>query len=154
MFVGLVLPNADSKFMNSPTDNQIPRLAVWFFPSIKDILFLGFLLSPLLIEVSTVLYDSDTGWHIRNGEHILLTRSLPRSDYFSYTEYGKPWYAWEWLSDVILAVVHQYTGLNGVVLWANLTFAFTFTFLFRWTVHRGGNILVCALFSSHGGLSI
>ena len=137
--------------MNRSSENQIPKLAVWFFPSIKDILFLGFLLSPLLIEVSTVLYDTDTGWHIRNGEHILLTRNLPRSDYFSYTAYGKPWYSWEWLSDVILAIVHKYAGLNGVVFWANLTFASIFTLLFRWTVKRGGNVLVCALFSGLAG---
>ena len=44
--------------------------------------------------------DSDAGWHIRTGEAILNTGTLPRTDPYSFTQGGKPWFAWEWLSDV------------------------------------------------------
>ncbi len=137
--------------MVSEDQKRPPGLARWLFPSIKDILFLGYLLGPLLVNVSQVLDDSDTGWHIRNGEHILENKYLPRADYFSYTNYGAPWFSWEWLSDVILAVIHRYTGLNGVAFWANLTFAITFTFLFWWMVKRGGNIIISVLISRIAG---
>src|ERR1041384_5331848 len=46
--------------------------------------------------------DSDTGWHIRNGEAILANLTVPHVDHFSYTREGQPWFAWEWLSDVAL----------------------------------------------------
>ena len=135
------------------TSDSKSRLTRWFFPSIKDILFLGYLFGPSLVNESGVLYDSDTGWHIRNGEHILQTGSWPHSDYFSYTNYGKPWFAWEWLADVTMATIHKYAGLNGVAIWADLTFALTFTLLFWWTARRGGNVLVCLLFSCLAGFA-
>src|SRR5262245_49796301 len=131
----------------------IPPLAQWFFPSIKDVLFLGYLFGPSLLNESGVLYDSDTGWHIRHGETILRTWALPSGDYFSYTNYGKPWFSWEWLADVLLALIHRYAGLNGIAFWANATFALTFTLLFSWTARRGGNVLVCLLFSRVAGFA-
>ena len=44
--------------------------------------------------------DSDAGWHIRTGEAILATGTLPRTDPYSFTRAGQPWFAWEWLADV------------------------------------------------------
>jgi hypothetical protein len=99
-------------------------------------------MGPSLVHESGVLNDSDTGWHIRNGEHILRTWSLPRSDYFSYTHAGKPWFAWEWLSDVFMGVVHEYLGLNGIALWANFTYALVFTLLFWWLIREENNLLI------------
>jgi hypothetical protein len=131
----------------------IPPLARWFFPSIKDVLFLGYLFGPSLLNESGVLYDSDTGWHIRHGETILRTWALPSSDYFSYTNYGKAWFSWEWLADVLMALIHKYAGLNGIAFWANATFALTFTLLFSWTANRGGNLLICLLFSRIAGFA-
>ena len=40
--------------------------------------------------------DSDAGWHIRTGERILATGQLPRTDPYSFTRAGQPWFAWEW----------------------------------------------------------
>src|SRR6185436_12350385 len=102
--------------MNRAQDS-IPPIAQWLFPSIKDVLFLGYLFGPSLLNESGVLYDSDTGWHIRHGETILRTWTLPTGDYFSYTNYGKAWFSWEWLADVFLALVHKYAGLNGIAFW-------------------------------------
>jgi hypothetical protein len=137
-----------------PADQHQPSGIVrWIFPSIKDVLFLAYLFVPLLVNSSGVLYDGDTGWHIRNGEHILQSRSFPRSDYFSYTHQGKEWFAWEWLADVALAIFHKYAGLNGIVVWANLTFALTYATLFRWMVRRGGNVFVCLACSAIAGFA-
>jgi hypothetical protein len=132
---------------------KVSNIAQWLFPSLKDILFLAYLFVPILVNASGVLYDGDTGWHIRNGEQILQSRSFPRSDYFSYTNYGREWFAWEWLADVLLAIIHRYAGLNGIVVWANLTFALTFGTLFRWMIRRGGNVLVCLAWAAVAGFA-
>lgn len=132
---------------------QYSGLARWLFPSIKDILFLAYLFAPLMGSSSACLGDSDTGWHIRNGEQILKTMRLPHEDYFSYTAHGRPWFAWEWLSDVMMAIIHRYAGLNGIVVWANITFAITFTLLFVWVLKRGGNIFMAVILSGLAGFA-
>lgn len=33
---------------------------------------------------SKLFRDSDTGWHIRDGERILITHALPRGDPYSF----------------------------------------------------------------------
>lgn len=79
--------------------------------------------------------DSDTGWHIRIGERILATRTLPSTDPFSLTRSGAPWLDWEWGADVLMGGMHQLGGLAGVAalfacaiavctwLWTRLNFA-------------------------------
>ena len=58
--------------------------------------------------------DSDAGWHIRTGEAILTTGNLPRTDPYSFTRGGQPWFAWEWLADVAMGGIHRAFGLKGV----------------------------------------
>ena len=58
--------------------------------------------------------DSDAGWHIRTGEAILATGNLPRTDPYSFTRGGQPWFAWEWLADVAIGGIHRALGLKGV----------------------------------------
>ena len=58
--------------------------------------------------------DSDAGWHIRTGEAILATGNLPRTDPYSFTRAGQPWFAWEWLADVATGSIHRSLGLKGV----------------------------------------
>ena len=53
---------------------------------------------------------------------------------------GQPWYAWEWLYDLLIARIHQAMGLNGVVFFTALVIAGTFAFALRLTLARGGNL--------------
>ena len=39
--------------------------------------------------------DSDTGWHIRNGESILASGRLAERDPYSFSRFGETWFAWE-----------------------------------------------------------
>src|SRR3954447_6343763 len=87
------------------------RVARFFIPSISDFLFL-FLAAWLFAAGPIVLLnDGDTGWHIRTGEYILNTRTIPSTDLFSFSKAGQPWFAWEWLIDVLFAAVHGRFGL-------------------------------------------
>ncbi|MCS6951575.1 MAG: hypothetical protein RMK57_03480 [Bryobacterales bacterium] len=89
-----------------------------------------------------LLADGDTGWHIRTGDYILQTGSVPRHDLFSYTRPGEPWFAWEWLADVGLALVHRLWGLSGVAAFSGLLIAAAMLALFRWMLWRGANLFV------------
>ncbi|HVN79082.1 MAG TPA: hypothetical protein VMW38_08795, partial [Terriglobia bacterium] len=132
---------------------MVPNLARWLLPSLKDLLFLLFLFILMTPTNSNVLSDADTGWHIRNGEHLLQTRNWVYTDVFSYSHLGGRWYAWEWLADLTMALIHQFTGLNGIVIWANLTIALTFTWLFGWLVQRGADVFFSLTFTLIGGFA-
>src|SRR5215472_10058117 len=87
-------------------------------PSLSDLAFV----TPILVlfwcttGVGWLLTDSDSGWHIRTGEWILENCRAPTVDIFSFTRGGEPWIAWEWLSDVLMAIIHAHSGLAGIVL--------------------------------------
>jgi hypothetical protein len=90
--------------------------------------------------------DSDAGWHIRNGESILAAGALPHTDPYSFTRGGQPWYAWEWLSDVVSGALHRAGGLNAVALFYGAVIAFGVWVWFRLHWALGGNFLIaCAM---------
>lgn len=115
----------------------------FLLPSAADLIFLGLLFSLSCgVTGSRLLNDADTGWQIRNGELILQTHAVTRSDPFSSTMQGQRWYAWEWLYDVLVAGVHHWMGLNGVVFVSAIVIAAAFALTFRVTVASGGNTLL------------
>src|SRR4051812_20854216 len=69
----------------------------WMPPSLVDVFFCA-----LLVGIAAgpagwqmLLVDGDTGWHIRTGEIVLATGSVPAGDPFSFSRPGEPWFAWE-----------------------------------------------------------
>src|SRR3954453_11689453 len=65
----------------------------------------------LLFDGTRQLFrDSDAGWHIRTGESILSGARLPRTNPYSFTKAGEPWFAWEWASDVLSGGAHLLGG--------------------------------------------
>jgi hypothetical protein len=113
---------------------------VWFrllSPSVCDLLFLVLLASLAFGALAPrLLGDSDIGWHIRNGENILASHAITRTDVFSSTMAGHPWFAWEWLYDLLIAGIHHLAGLNGVVFATALLVALTFALLFKLLLAR------------------
>ena len=115
----------------------------WVLPSFADLFFVVLICMLVFSPMSAALLrDADTGWHIRSGEQILLTHAVPRTDPFSYTKQGEPWYAWEWMYDVVIAAIHHVSGLNGVVLFTAVVISSTFALLFRFILRRSGNLVV------------
>ena len=119
---------------------SVPRVLI---PSLSDCLFLAILLWVFALGSgwSVLLADGDTGWHIRTGEYILDTRSVPANDLFSFSKPGQPWFAWEWGSDVVFAAMHRAWGLKGVVIFSGLVLSFSAALLFRYMVWHEANLL-------------
>lgn len=92
-----------------------------------------------------LLGDASIGWHIRNGEQMLQTHSVTRTDPFSVTMGGQTWYAWEWLYDVAIAKIHQAFGLNGVVFFTAVIIALTFALSLRLCLRRGADLPIAGL---------
>jgi hypothetical protein len=93
------------------------------------------LLAILFVAIFTMAVrvptDTDTWWHLRSGEYIFRTRSVPRRDIFSHTVAGKPWIDHGWLAQIAIYLLYAafgYAGL-GLALAAVVTLAFGFVFL-------------------------
>ena len=109
-----------------------PRWLRLFIPSVCDLLFVLLLLALSFGPLAKgLLGDAGLGWHIRTGELILQTHSVPRVDPFSSTMHGKVWFAWEWLYDATVGAVHHAAGLNGVVFFSAVVIALTFALVLR-----------------------
>src|SRR5271169_5443688 len=80
----------------------------YLMPSVADLLFVVLLMGLSCGALGRVLLrDASTGWHIRNGQLMLLAHAVTRTDPFSVTMSGQAWFAWEWLYDVIIAAIHH-----------------------------------------------
>jgi hypothetical protein len=118
--------------------------SVWLRPGLTDLLLFS-LLGWLFVAGqgwTALLADGDTGWHIRAGEWILRAQSVPHHDIFSFSRTGAPWYAWEWLADVIFALLHRSWGLAGVVFFCGCLLAAAVLIVFQHMLWRGTHVLV------------
>ena len=137
------------------SDSPLRRLAVrLLMPSLGDFLFFAVL--AMLFLGSTggweqLLADGDTGWHIRTGEWILRNHAVPQQDLYSYSKPGAPWFAWEWLADVIFASAHAQAGLKGVALVSGLLICLSLLLLFRYMLWRGAGFAVALLLTLFTG---
>jgi len=104
--------------------------------------FLIVFIACFTVSGSFLLGDGDTGYHIRAGEIILKDLAVPRHDPFSFIEPTLPWTAHEWLSEVVMAIVHKASGIQGIVFLFALLLATTYWILFRAIRSRDRNILV------------
>ena len=127
------------------------RWARLLIPSLSDLFFVALLL--WLFAGSTgggwegLLADADVGWHIRTGEYILDNWTVPHQDLYSFSKPGEPWYAWEWLTDVVDALLFRWAGLKGVVLAAGVLLALFGTTIVRRMTGRGVHLLIAMLVS-------
>jgi hypothetical protein len=137
--------------VTSPAAGNSPQAwGAWsraLIPSFSDCFFVALLAWLFICGASgwkALLGDGDTGWHIRTGQYILAHRAVPTQDLFSYSRPGAPWFAWEWLTDVLYAVLFGMGGLKAIVLFAGALIAVFATVILRYTVWRGANGLLAA----------
>lgn len=114
----------------------------FYVPSLADMLFMAIFLYLCLSRGGDLLGDGDTGYHIRAGEWILENLAIPKLDIFSFHTPQIPWTAHEWLSEVIMALVHQVGGLTGIVVFFTFLLALVYYLLFHMLRRNGCTILI------------
>jgi len=85
---------------------------VFSFPAMLGTALVGLVFS----EGRTFITDSDMWWHIKVGQSILATHQWPTRDIYSFTAYGRPWVAEEWLGEVLMARAWRLDGLRALDL--------------------------------------
>jgi hypothetical protein len=123
-------------------------VARWFVPDLALVTAIVTLFYCLFVfqGYQKLFRDSDAGWHIRTGEAILATGRLPRTDPYSFSRPGQPWFAWEWGADVVVGAIHRGAGLPGVALFYGAVIAAGVWLWFRlhWVL-RGDFLVACAM---------
>ena len=61
------------------------------------------------------LIDGDVWWHLRAGEEVLSSGRIPTADTWSIVGSGMAWTSQDWLSNVLMAVIHG-AGVYGPTL--------------------------------------
>jgi hypothetical protein len=80
---------------------------------------------PLVFLVMAVIFilatarpfiDPDFWWHLKTGQYIVETRSIPHTDIFSTSRFGSEWVTHEWLSEVFMYGVFRTLGYVGLIV--------------------------------------
>lgn len=87
----------------------------YFVPRIRDMIFLIIFSAAMAVGWRTLNTDSDLPRHLRMGQFIVETRSIPQTEMFSYALEDHPYVAHEWLAGVIYYFFYKLLGLKGVV---------------------------------------
>ncbi len=76
----------------------------------------------LLIVLATAtlqsrFVDPDMWWHMKTGQIITTSHSIPRTDIFSYTTHHQAYVPHEWLAQVFIFDAYKLGGYPGLMLW-------------------------------------
>jgi hypothetical protein len=105
---------------------------------------------------NSFLNDPDTFLHISVGNWILENGRLPIADPFSYTAYGKAWFATDWISELIFASLYRASQWRGVTEIVAVTAALIsgllclyLTMKLRLSIGLGLAVIIAGLISPH-----
>lgn len=121
--VSILQPGQDRAEMSRPGDlasqmNATSRTVglatlwqrVFSFPALLGAVLVG----AVATIARTFFVDPDVWWHIKQGEVILASHHVPTKDIYSLTLAGRPWTAYEWFGDVLLATAYRLGGMRGL----------------------------------------
>ena len=99
------------------------------------------LVVPMLVAYALLPFravtDPDYWWHVRTGQLIHETRSVPKADPFSYTASGRPWVTHEWLTELAMYLVQRQFGYPGNAVLFGVIIALTWLAVYRTCRLRG-----------------
>ncbi len=118
----------------SPAAAPVPLLQkVFSFP----VMLASVLVVLAMLTVRARFDDPDMWWHLKTGEIIWTTHSIPVVDVFSYTTNHQAYTPQEWLAQLSIYSAYKWGGLSGMMLWMCF---FTSAFLIS-------GYILCSLYS-------
>ena len=98
---------------------------------------------------SAYCFEGDLWWHLATGKWILKTHTWPTHDFFSFTGYGNPWIADQWLGDILIAVFWKMGGMYALMILLVALAGGILLLLYYYAYLRSGSVaaafLACAL---------
>ena len=122
-----------------------PRF-VWWKPSMTDFFFLAIMAWSFLSSPNgwaRFLLDGDVFMHTRLGQNMLETGAVATTDPASFAiPNGSPWYAFEWLAEILFATLAMHYGMGAIALLSGTLVGLSIALLYYDTLRRGGHPLL------------
>ncbi|MBA2524789.1 MAG: hypothetical protein H0V18_03245 [Pyrinomonadaceae bacterium] len=81
--------------------------------------------------------DPDFWWHLRTGQYIVETKSIPYTDIFSTLRFGSEWVTHEWLSEVFMYSIFRVLGYGGLIVIFSILITGAFWIVYQRCRKRG-----------------
>lgn len=122
--------------------------------SISQKLFLFLFLGIVFLYSFNQLKESDSFYHLRTGQLIWETKSVPHQDVFSYTAAGHTWITHEWLAELIFFGAYKLAGFWGLISFVAFLAVTTYFLIFLLAIKKGAdpNLTLLLMFVA-GGLT-
>ncbi len=97
--------------------SEIPRLSILRIVFSFPVMLSSLLVVLMVLTVRDRFNDPDMWWHLKTGELIWNTHSIPRVDQFSFTTNRHSYVPHEWLSQITIYGAWKLAGYQGLMLW-------------------------------------
>jgi hypothetical protein len=77
----------------------------------------GLMMVLAVLTVQSRFNDPDLWWHLKTGQIICTTHTIPTTDLFSYTTNHHAYVPHEWLSQVLIYAAYRLAGYSGLMVW-------------------------------------
>jgi hypothetical protein len=91
------------------------------------------------------IMDPDFWWHLKTGQYIVATKSIPHTDIFSVPRFGSEWVTHEWLSEILMYGVFSLWGFAGLIVGFAVVITLAFWIAYRRCESRTPHIFVAAV---------
>ncbi len=85
----------------------------------------------IFAAASRPIKDPDFYWHLKTGQYLLETRSIPTTDIFSTSKFGSEWVTHEWLSELFMYSIFRLLGYAGLIAAFAAIITATFNLAYR-----------------------
>jgi hypothetical protein len=114
----LTLPEQDAAASLLPIpDRKLKSRSIWYSAFSFPVVLALALAVLAVLTVRDRFDDPDLWWHLKTGEIIWNTHSIPRTDVYSFTTNQHAWTAHEWLSQVTIYGAWKLWDYQGLMLW-------------------------------------
>ncbi|MCU1265809.1 MAG: hypothetical protein JWM21_2127 [Acidobacteria bacterium] len=104
---------------------------------------LAFVFMLLIFTLATrQIIDPDFWWHLKTGQYLVESGSIPKTDIFSTIFAGKKWITHEWLAEVFIYSVYRAVGFGGLIVTFSLLITAGFTLTYRQCARRAGHVYI------------
>ena len=101
----------------------------WWRLDARRVLALALFIA-LFAMAARQITDPDFWWHLKTGQYIVETRSIPHHDVFSFTVTEHKWITHEWLTQVFMFGLYRLGGLSALLLATCAVITFTFVLVY------------------------
>lgn len=98
--------------------------------SSRRLLVVVFMLVIFTVATRPII-DPDFWWHLKTGQYLVETWSIPHTDIFSTVRFGSEWITHEWLSEVFIYSIYQTLGYGGLIIAFSLVITAAFWIAYR-----------------------